>query len=243
MTRPRPACRPSRAAVAFVLAAFAVAPVAAAPAVKDGMPCIDAVCVGDDATALHHVAWEPAVDATGAALSDTRVPGARLERLRAVLRGHDEAVEALAPYWLLRRLDNAGLAPLARIHAVCEPLGVADRLQATYLDGEGRSTVVSFEPVAEAPGATPRFVVASIVQHIVEDDPARLEAIGRAIAARYAGVPAYASATRPGAAWVPTAAAGPQLRLIAPFGDPVERAANLRLHPDCGEPAQPLSAE
>ncbi|HEX6363798.1 MAG TPA: hypothetical protein VFZ93_12630 [Albitalea sp.] len=223
--------RARRLALALALGAAAAE---AADVRDDGMPCVDAVCVGDEASALVDVPWETAVEpARGVALREVRVSPAALARLARALRADEAALAALAPYWLLRRLDADGLRALAAVRAVCEPPGVAGRLEASYVDAQGVPTVVAFEPVAPAAGAPPRFVVAAIVQRIEADGAERQRAIGEAMAARYAGVPAYASATRPGATWVPASAEGPQLRLLAPFGDPVERAAWLRGHPEC----------
>jgi hypothetical protein len=199
------------------------------------MPCVEEVCVGDDAKDLAHVPWEQAtVPATDVPLGQGRVPEDYLSRLRMVLRGERDAILAVAPYWLLRRLDASGLTALSGIRAVCETMNLNDRLEATYFSQPGHRTVVSFEPVASDDGRIQRFLVAAIHRYIegVHDHP-QLKAIGKAFSDRYQGLPLYASATDAAAAWIVTAARGAHLRLLAPIGDSVQRDINLRKHPEC----------
>ena len=199
------------------------------------MPCVEEVCVGDDAMALQHVRWQTAVipgtdtPLTGAGASDRHI-----ERLRTVLRGVRGARRAIAPYWITHQVDEVGLGVLSGIRAVCEYPGLSHRLRGTYLGREGFRTVVSFDPVASNDGQTLHFVVASIHQYVDGSATiARLMAIGEQFAARYAGLPKYASATEAAAAWFPAAPLGPHLRLLAPFGDSMQLEANLRKHPEC----------
>lgn len=203
--------------------------------IKDGLPCLDGICVGDDAANLGQVSWQKALSpATGIALSRSRASQRYLDRLRKTLRGDEQAIRTLAPYWYWHLLDGDGIRALAGIDAVCEPIGVAGRLKAAVADGPaGSRTVVSFEPVAPRAGAAPHFVVASIVRYLPSDDSARLRVMADETARRYGGLPQYASATLPGVAWVPRSARGPHLKLLAPFGDPLERDARLRADPLC----------
>ena len=205
------------------------------PPVRNGMPCVEEVCVGDDAMALQHVQWQTAViPGTDTPLTGAGVSDHHLERLRLVLRGDRGARRAVAPYWITHQVDGVGLGALSRIRAVCEYPGLSHRLRGTYLSRQGFRTVVSFEPVASDDASTLRFVVASIHQY-VDGSPTspRLMAIGEQFAARYAGLPMYASAAEAAAAWLPAAMGGPHLRLLAPFGDSMKLEANLRKHPEC----------
>jgi hypothetical protein len=68
----------------------------------------------------------------------------------------------------------------------------------------------------------------------MDTDPSRLHAIGAELAAKYDGFNTYGSPTKPAAAWVAHASRGPHLTLLAPLGDPQERAERLREHPECG---------
>jgi hypothetical protein len=205
------------------------------PPIRDGMPCVEEVCLGDDAAALQHLQWKAAiVPGTHTPLTEAGVSDHHLERLRAVLRGDLGARRAVAPYWITHQVDRVGLGALSRIRAVCEYPGLSHRLRGTYLSRQGFRTVVSFEPVASDDASTLNFVVASIHQY-VDGSPTtpRLMAIGEQFAARYAGLPMYASAAEAAAAWLPAAMGGPHLRLLAPFGDSMKLEANLRKHPEC----------
>lgn len=205
------------------------------PPIRHGMPCVEEVCVGDDAMALQHVRWQTAViPGTDTPLTGAGVSDQYLERVRTALRGDRGARRAIAPYWITHQVDAVGLMALSGIRAVCEYPGLVHRLRGTYLSREGFRTVVSFDPVAPDDGRTLRFVVASIHQY-VDGSPttARLMAIGEQFAGRYLGLPKYASATEAAAAWFPAAIGGPHLRLLAPFGDSLKLEANLRKHPEC----------
>lgn len=205
------------------------------PPIRDGKPCVEEVCVGDDAMALRHLGWQTAViPGTENPLIGAGVSDRHLERLRAVLRGDQGARRAVAPYWITQQIDAVGLGALSGIRAVCEYPGVSHRLRGIYLSREKFRTVVGFDPVASHDGRTLHFVVASIHQY-VDGSPtsARLTALGEQFAVRYAGLPKYARATEAAAAWFPAATGGPHLRLLAPFGDSMKLEANLRKHPEC----------
>lgn len=223
------------AILCLTLLSFARIAWAGNPPIRDGMPCVEEVCVGDDAMALQHVLWQPAViPGTDIPLTMARVSDRYLERLRTVLRGDRGARRAVAPYWITHQVDGVGLRLLSGIHAVCEYPGVSHRLRGTFLSREGFRTVVGFDPVASDDGKTHRFAVASILQYVGgSPTSARLLALGEQFAARYAGLPMYASTTEAAAAWFPVAMRGPHLRLLAPVGDSTNREANLREHPKC----------
>ena len=125
-------------------------------------------------------------------------------------------------------LHADGLRALAGIRAVCKSPGVDRRLQGLYVDEQGHRTVMSFEPVASSAGARPRFVVTAIVRYFMATDPVHLKAVAKEVAERYRGLPSYATATEPAAAWIPIAAHGPHLRLLAPAGDGMRTCAGTR---------------
>lgn len=208
---------------------------AATQLVRNGMPCVEEVCVGDDVLKLANVAWQPAVNPTnGQPLSESRASRMYTDRLKVILRGDDAAIEAVAPYWYLRRFDAEGFRVLAGIRAVCEDLGVSGRLRATYIDRQGRTTEVHFAPVSSDESKSQRFLVAVIRSYVGGDvDPSRLKRIGAELLAQYQGFNTYGSPTKPAAAWVPHARRGPNLTLLAPIGDPRE-PTKLREHPECG---------
>jgi hypothetical protein len=228
----------SQFALALLLASCAMAsqPVHALnAAVRDGMPCVEEVCVGDDILSLRHIAWlEVRHPSTGASLVGSRVTPAYLEQLSSILRAPDVVLESVAPYWYLRRFDAAGLAALEKVRAVCQSTGVSGRLQASYAHDENNETVVSFEPLPSQDGAPARFVVVAIRRYWNRvTDHATLARIGAELRQRYRGLSAYASQADPAAEWVPASGRGPHLKLLAPVGDPVELSAALRDQPTC----------
>jgi len=223
----------------LVLISLSAPPVevpAATTLVRGGMPCVEEVCVGDDVLELAHVAWQPAVNPTnGQPLSESRTSRMYTDRLKIILRADDAAIEAVAPYWYLRRFDAEGFRVLASIRAVCEDLGVSGRLRATYMDRQGRATEVHFEPVPSDDAKSQRFLVAAIRSYVGGDtDASRLKRIGAELVAPYQGFNTFGSPNKPAAAWVPHARRGPNLTLLAPTGDPHERTSKLREHPECG---------
>jgi hypothetical protein len=165
----------ARALCFSLLLCCAWAASAGRPFAEGGMPCVDEVCVGDDALSLMHLPWQRATGpGTDTPLADARVSASYLDDVHSVLRGDEEAIRRIAPYWYLRVLDADGLRALTGIRAVCESPGVDGRLHGVYVDEQGHRTVVSFEPVASFAGARPRFLVAAIVRYFSADDPVHL---------------------------------------------------------------------
>jgi len=205
------------------------------PAVRDGMPCVEEVCIGDSIFSLRHIAWlEVKHPSTGASLAGGRVTAAYLEQLRSVLRAPDAVIERVAPFWYLQRFDAAGLVALEGVHAVCRSTGVSGRMQASYLHADDDETVVSFEPLPARDGGPARFVVVAIHRHWNRAaDPGKLARIGAELRLRYRGLSPYASETEPAAEWVPASGRGPHLKLLAPIGDPAARSAALGDQPSC----------
>lgn len=202
--------------------------------VRNGMPCVEELCVGEDASHLTTINWTPAVDPiSGRRLAGMRVSQAALARLQAVLKTELSALSVLAPYWHLRVLDAQSIPLLAGVRAVCEAFGVSERLYAEYVDAAGFKTVVGFEPRSLSPAAPPTFMVASITQFFPVQSPSHANAIGRQVRARYGSLNFYASESEPGAAWAPDAVMGPQLRLLAPTGTRESTDANLTGRDEC----------
>ncbi|MBT9502479.1 MAG: hypothetical protein IV092_14645 [Burkholderiaceae bacterium] len=202
---------------------------------RQRMPCLEKLCVGDDILRIENVEWQTAVNpANGLPLSKNRTSDKYAHGLKAILRGAGAAIVAVAPYWYLRRFDADGLRVLRDIHAVCDPLGVSQRLRAEYRDRQGNRVVVHFAPTATDDGRAQRFLVTMIRRHFSEiTQPWQLKAMGDQLGARYEGFGAYASETKPGVVWNPHAKQGPNITLLAPFGDSSEQAEKLRMHPAC----------
>lgn len=200
---------------------------------RNGMPCVEELCVGEDASRLATINWTPAVDPiSGRRLTGARVSQAAVLRLQAVVKAEPSTSSVLAPYWHFRVLDGQSI-PLLAGRAVCQAFGVSDRLHAEYVDGAGLKTVVGFEPRSPSPTAPPTFMVVSITQFVPVQSPSHANAIGRQVRARYGPLNFYASESEPAAAWVPDAAMGPHLRLLAPTGTRESTDANLTGRDEC----------
>lgn len=221
---------------AMVLASIGLQPATAQPVIKDGMPCADQVCLGDDMLQLRQLPWRRVVHpVTGEGLAGARVSDEVLGRVKLALRGDQRDIEALAPYWYLREFDATGLEALASLRAVCGVLGFADRLKASYTGATGDLIEVGFEPVASPDGLTQVFRVVEIRRYAdPRTPPHQLKLLGVRLADQYAQFSRYANATQAGAGWIDDGQAAPHLRLLAPTGDAVDNAFRLRQHPECG---------
>lgn len=204
------------------------------PPVRAGLPCLRQVCVGDDLPRVLNIPWEPVVLAADpASLSASQRFASVLARLRTFLRTDEATLERIAPYWLHRMFDAAGLSALGQVHAVCHDLGVWMRPQATYVNDRGYTTIVTFEPMPSIDTQAHRFRVATITRIYPQaTSPDELARIEREIAAKYGELPMYASETLPGVQWLPEALEGPTLRLLGPIGDS-DRTILLSRHPSC----------
>ena len=220
---------------AIFLASNGTGSAAAQPVLKDGMPCTDQVCLGDDILQLRHIRWHPVVHpATGEELAQARVSQATLDRVKLALRADEPDIEAVAPYWYLREFDESGLQALASLRAVCGVLGFADRLKAAYTGATGDLIEVRFEPVAAPDGLSQAFRVMEIRRYAdPRTPPQQLKVLGEHLAEQYADFSRYANSTQPGAGWIVDGQAPPHLRLLAPTGDAVDNSLRLRQHPEC----------
>lgn len=201
---------------------------------QDGLPCVKEMCVGDDTRSLRSINWTPAINpSTKTPLAASEASEAVLTRLKKVIKVEPAVLRVLAPYWYLRLVDGRSLPLLEEIDAVCESMGVSQRLKAEYFDDQGLRTVVAFEPRANSRRTSPTFIVASITQFIPILGPSHANAIGRQMMARYRSLSAYASETHAAAAWIPESPIGPHLRLFAPTGAYESSAINLQGHGRC----------
>jgi hypothetical protein len=203
--------------------------------VRAGLPCLRQICVGDDLPRVLSISWEPVTLAAGPASSSTnQSSSSAFGRLRTFLRADEAILERIAPYWSHRMFDATGLDALGQVQAVCHDLGVWMRPQATYVNDDGYTTIVTFEPVPSIDSKRQRFRVATVTRIYPQDTSEdELVRIGSEIAAKYGELPMYASETQPGVQWLPDALEGPTLRLLGPIGDSADRTILLSRHPSC----------
>ncbi|MEO8808053.1 MAG: hypothetical protein ABI433_18380 [Burkholderiaceae bacterium] len=203
------------------------------PPFLNGMPCVAEVCIGDDARTLGDIPWVAAVNpANDVPLARSSVSDEALSRLSDVLEGDDAAVRTLAPYWYLHRLDKGALAALGEIRAVCANVSISERMTGTYQSKQGLLTEVSVEPVPTETGL--RFEVASIVQYLEAPlGDGRLKALAGELNARYSGLPHFPGPNKPGGGLILHSPRGPHLKLLAPFGESLERARRFSDRSEC----------
>ncbi|MEP6875111.1 MAG: hypothetical protein ABI887_12165 [Burkholderiales bacterium] len=220
-------------AVTLVLLSAAAAHSEDKPPFMNGMPCVAEVCIGDDARTLGDIPWAAALNpANDVPLARSSVSDEALSRLGDVLEGDDDAVRTLAPYWYLHRLDKVALAALTEIRAVCANVSISERMTGTYRSKQGLLTEVSVEPVPTEMGL--RFEVASIVQYLEAPlGDGQLKAIADEFKARYRGLPHFPGTDTPGGGLNLHSPRGPHLKLLAPFGEALERARRFSDRSDC----------
>ncbi|MEP7298634.1 MAG: hypothetical protein ABI702_20810 [Burkholderiales bacterium] len=220
-------------AVALVLLCATAAHAEDKPPFLNGMPCVAEVCIGDDARTLGDIPWVVAVNpANDVPLARSGVSEEALSRLGGVLERDDDAVRTLAPYWYLHRLDNGALAVLGQIRAVCANVSISERMTGTYRSEQGLLTEVSVEPVPTETGL--RFEVASIVQYLEAPlGDGQLEAVASEFNARYRGLPHFPGPDTPGGGLNLHSPRGPHLKLLAPFGEALERARRFSDRSEC----------
>ncbi len=196
--------------------------------VENGRPCLPEVCVDQDLNSLLDLPW--------VAVEVPTRPAPPVPALDA-LRADAPVMDVLAAYWPSHVFDRQGLVALSGVRAVCRDIGVWQRPRAQYISRRGGLVTVIFEPEPKPGSSDVVFRVATIVSHAPPDaSDEALEILGHEALRPYDGLSAYASTDGAGVQWQAKGAEGPALILVAPVGDPQQRAAQLAHHPMCLQP-------
>lgn len=158
--------------------------------VKNGMPCLSGVCVGDDIVNLKSINWKPAVSDMGRPLASITPDILGKNRMTEVSKFFppqiDKAeLESIAPYISLGRLDSNGIELLTKIKVFCEP---PEGLDASFVSESGNHTRVSFRIFQNLNGI-PSIRVRGISRHFSNNlSKHELAEIEDELAKRYAKV-------------------------------------------------------
>jgi hypothetical protein len=150
-------------AIALALPLLAMQPASFAQSMeKNGLPCVQEVCLGDGLAELAKVDWAPA-QTTFKINNKVQLTGARKlsdDDLR-LLKANFPVANDAAPYLHEKQFDSAGLKSLSQVTAACD----ANELFGMYGTGTEAPTKVgiSLTPSPTSPG-TQVWTVTSIVR-------------------------------------------------------------------------------
>ena len=129
------------------------------PAVKNGNPCIEEMCINDEPKDLLKLKWKP-------------VPVAKTtyeSYVKAI--GDPAAAKIFSRYWAVQRIDAAGLQALSKLKGFCEnPVQGRGGLAAEYTNQKGEPVLVNFSVVPSEDGKSQRFVATKILKFIAKGD-------------------------------------------------------------------------
>jgi len=150
-------------ATALALSLLALQPASFAQTMeKNGLPCVQEVCLGDSLTELAKINWTPA-QTTFKINNKVQLTGARKlsdDDLRVLKASFPLSNEA-APFLHEKQFDAAGLKTLSRVTAACD----ANELFGTYGAGTGAPTKVGISLMPSAADANSQvWTVTSIVR-------------------------------------------------------------------------------
>lgn len=131
------------------------------PAIKDGNPCIEEICINDEVKNLPQLNWEKVnirIKTLGYPYTTIGDPG---------------ALKVFSSYLNVGSVDGTGLRALAKIQGFCQsPLGggLTSRgtLSGRYLNKKGQSVAVDFEFVPSEDGKSQKFLVTKIYKQIAK---------------------------------------------------------------------------
>lgn len=134
------------------------------PSVRNGMPCLKEVCVGDGALSLKVIRWENVVGLFDKKPVRNKKPDQWvIDRLNGALRGEKASIVRLAPYWgrgWKVDIDEYALQQLRGIRAFCEPV----TFSLSYRSESGYLTSLLVKTVPTESLKEHKLVVSSIVR-------------------------------------------------------------------------------
>lgn len=216
---------------AVILAA--VASIAfAQSSVKDGRPCLDGVCVGDELASLSGKKLDTAMSAIrNVPAKSARISAADIKRQAANFSPSSApAVADATPYLLFGEFDGDAIPKLAKLKGFCAPLGTD--LVGRYKGSDGAITniYVNAEPGSDPSSQSLR--VQSIVRTFPADlDKGKIADLTAEFKKQYAKVKQSSFDAK-----APTWKFSPaerRLALAAPLGNRVAKQKQLAQYPGC----------
>jgi hypothetical protein len=143
------------------------------PAIKNGNPCIEDVCINDELKDLGHIKWE-----------NLRINKERSREVKAI--GNPAAIKSLGYYFASGYLDAKGIKELNKIKGFCKK---PYELNALYTDKKGRDVVVTFDFLPTKDRKSQKFFVRQISQKLFNQTVTReqLENLEDQIKIKYPG--------------------------------------------------------
>jgi hypothetical protein len=143
------------------------------PAIKNGNPCIEDVCINDELKDLGHIKWE-----------DVIVSQEKSREFKAI--GNPSSIKKMGYYFVRRYIDSKGIKELNKIKGFCNR---PYKLNGIYEDKKGRDVVVTFDFLPTNNGKTQKFFVSQISQKLFNQTVTReqLENLEDQIKIKYPG--------------------------------------------------------
>ncbi|WP_028101418.1 hypothetical protein [Pseudoduganella violaceinigra] len=165
--------------------------------VKNGMPCINGICIGDDIATLGKVKWDVSYYVNYANGPKLQVRNLKLddEGVRVYTRGlvaganSKDALRAAAPYLMQRSFDSDGIPKLTHLKGFCTSPNVYGR----YKSENGFDTTVLAILLPDGDTLQQSFRVMSITRsYPATYTREQVQELERQFEQRYAGVHRYA---------------------------------------------------
>jgi hypothetical protein len=208
---------------------------------KNGMPCLDGICIGDDITQIRSVNWTAQHPIMKRPLRTLTTP--EVDLVKAYLFGPDAAIKKVAAALNISNFDASAIAALAQVETACNVFQLSIGNSANFISESGHVTSVFFQPTANKEGTGQTYRVNMIIRQfegIKSQTQANQleEALNRGYApivnthalsyskqALYPTVTIKSSIVGPGK---------PTVILMEPAQDGFNRPELLKLNPKCG---------
>jgi hypothetical protein len=121
------------------------------PAIKDGNPCIEEICINDEVKNLINIKWK-------------KVTVANVNySLPFKVVGDPNATNTFIRYLNVGSIDGIGLKALSKIKGFCDnPMGSVTSLGGSYINKKGQPVLVYFSAVPSADGKSQKFIATGI---------------------------------------------------------------------------------
>ncbi|QAU34485.1 hypothetical protein [Janthinobacterium sp. 17J80-10] len=198
--------------------------------IKNGMPCLGEICIGDEIASLSNIKWEPSKTLIiGKPLSTMKVSDNLIQEWKAkVAPSAHGALAGAVPYLSQKTFDNHGIAKLSKVNGFCDRIDL--NLSGKFKSESGYETRVS---VNVEPGSDPS-TQALRVNTIIRSYPqgmttAQQNELKEQFKQRYAGIPGIYEGKMTDPKWK---FEGSELWLMGPATTTVKRDM-LKQYPGC----------
>ncbi len=132
--------------------------------VKDGVPCLGGVCIGDDITQIKGIRWK----SVSPLIDDPQPPTAReLARAKSMFVAPETAQRKIAWAMVNHAFGSEAIAALRQVEAACDVFTSVIVNVAHFVSASGHPTLVRFQPSTSTEEGAPVFRV-SFIQRVFE---------------------------------------------------------------------------